>query len=83
MALGGIMVSISQWIMPSAVESTAKSLVLERSSLYDEFMSGITVSASVFHWVRVLFTDRVKKQASLRSSHLPIKNKIAAKSVER
>jgi hypothetical protein len=43
------------------VESTAKSLVLERSSLYSEFMSGITVSASLFDWVRVLFIDRVKK----------------------
>jgi len=28
--------------MPSAVERTAKSFVLERSSLYAEFMSGIT-----------------------------------------
>ena len=47
--------------MPSAVERTAKSLVLERSSLYAELTSGINVSASLFYWVRVLFTDRAKK----------------------
>jgi hypothetical protein len=69
--------------MPSAVESTAKSLVLERSSLYAEFMSGITVSASLFDWVRVLFTDRVKKSKRRQIDRRPYLKEQATQRLER